>query len=72
MTSVSKYQHLLLPEMNSRRASTDKQSIQETPLPPLPGKDPIYEELSQETLLRNKSTNPLKNLFECSQFNNKF
>ena len=56
MTSVSKYQHLLLPEMNSRRASTDKQSIQETPLPPLPGKDPIYEELSQETLLRNKST----------------
>ena len=56
MTSVSKYQHLLLPEMNSRRASTDKQSIQETPLPPLPGKDPIYEEVL-ETMSRIQNIN---------------
>ena len=68
-TSISKYQHLLLPEMNHRRASGDKQSIQETPLPPLPGKDPIYEELSQDTLLRNKSTKSTPEEFVRVSFN---
>merc|ERR1711983_100902 len=43
--------------------------IQETPLPPLPGKDPIYEELSQDTLLRNKSTKSTPEEFVRVSFN---
>ena len=42
-SGASKYQHLLLP-VNQRRPSS---SIQETPLPPLPMNESIYEELNE-------------------------
>ena len=43
---VKDYSHLVLPIKPSPN------SIQGTPLPPVPGKEPVYEELCQDTLLR--------------------
>ena len=50
---LSRYQHLLLPNTGNSSNGSRPGSIQETPLPPLPMKEPIYQELSEATLLRN-------------------
>ena len=46
-SQTSKYHHLLVPINNTSRRSG---SIQEQPLPPVPGSDPLYEELPQDKL----------------------
>ena len=53
---LSRYQHLLLPNTGNSSNGSRPGSIQETPLPPLPMKEPIYQELSEATLLRNNMT----------------
>lgn len=58
----SRYSHLLLPVNNGRG------SIQETPLPPLPLKmpaDPVYEELSQDTLLKRQALTSVRVSFNA-------
>lgn len=64
----AKYQHLLLPvdSQGSRR------SIQELPLPPLPPykTEPLYEELSPETLLsRKEPTDVIEVTFNVNEMN---
>jgi hypothetical protein len=56
----SKYQHLLLPIPRSADLHRPV-SIQEVPLPALPDKEPLYEELSQDTLLRNQNNQNINN-----------
>jgi len=56
LTNNPRYQHLLLPNTGNSSNGSRPGSIQETPLPPLPMKEPIYQELSEATLLRNNMT----------------